>query len=113
MAPQRQTAAATIYQLKVTLKRSKPPIWRRLHVRGDTRLSTLHDVIQAAMGWWNCHLHQFKVGQQLFGEPGPDDWNDVVDERRLLLNQLPLREKSRIAYEYDFGDGWDHDIIVE
>ncbi len=52
-------AKKSIYQIKVTLKWSKPPIWRRLLIASDTRLDELHDIIQIAMGWEDCHLHQF------------------------------------------------------
>ena len=61
---------AQVYQIKITLHGSKPPIWRRIQVRGDTTLDGLHDVIQVAMGWTNSHLHQFTVGKTYFGVPG-------------------------------------------
>jgi hypothetical protein len=60
-----------IYQVKITLERSKPPIWRRICVRGDVTLEKLHYIIQVAMGWTNSHLHQFIVGESYFGEPHP------------------------------------------
>lgn len=104
-----------IYQIKVTLKGSKPPIWRRLLVPSDITLAKLHHVIQAAMGWWDAHLHQFAVGQTYYGEPHPDydGWLDMHDERRFRLNQIAPGEKSKFIYEYDFGDSWEHVILVE
>ncbi|HEX2171161.1 MAG TPA: plasmid pRiA4b ORF-3 family protein [Dehalococcoidia bacterium] len=106
-------ASKTIYQLKVTLKGFRPPIWRRLQVRGDTRLSNLHTIIQCAMGWQDYHLHEFKVGKQHYWVPDPDDWHEVLDERKALLGQVAPAEKVRFAYEYDFGDSWEHEILVE
>lgn len=105
-----------IYQIKVTLKYSKPPIWRRLEVPGQTRLDKLHLILQAAMGWWNAHLHQFIVGQTYYGEPHPDYdmWGpEMLDESKYRLNQIAPREKSKFVYEYDFGDSWEHTILVE
>jgi len=104
---------APIYQLKITLKDSKPPIWRRVLVPSDIPLSKLHRIIQAAMGWWDSHLHQFIVGRVYYGVPDPDDWHEVKDERRARLNQIAPTEKSRFTYEYDFGDDWLHAVQVE
>lgn len=62
-----------IYQIKVTLHGTRPPIWRRLLVSADITLAKLHDVLQTAMGWENGHMHQFRVGQRRFGQPEPAD----------------------------------------
>lgn len=104
-----------IYQLKLTLKRSKPPIWRRLLVPGDTPLPRLHDVFQIAMGWGDAHLHQFTVGRATFSEPHPEygSWMPLYDERKFQLNQIAPGEKSKFIYEYDFGDSWEHVVLVE
>ncbi len=102
-----------IYQLKVTLKGSKPPIWRRLLVRSSMTLPQLHNVLQMAMGWDNYHLHQFIAGGQFYGEPDPDFDMDVIDERRVKLDRLLQSEKDSIVYEYDFGDGWEHKVELE
>lgn len=106
-----------LYQLKVTLIGSKPPIWRRLLVPADISLDVLHDVLQIAMGWDNAHLHQFTVGRTVFGVPD-DEFGDgfgdsMEDERRHRLHHLLLREKGSIRYEYDFGDSWEHRITLE
>lgn len=102
-----------LYQIKVTLRGSKPPIWRRLLVSSDITLRKLHQIIQAAVGWWDYHLHQFIIGGQYYGEPHPDydGWVDMRDERRIKLKQIPPGEK--FIYEYDFGDGWEHEVLVE
>ena len=105
-----------IYQLKVTLKHSKPPIWRRIEVPGSTRLDRLHLILQAAMGWWNAHLHQYIVDEIYYGEPHPDYdmWGaEIRDETNYRLNQIAPGEKSKFVYEYDFGDSWEHVILVE
>ncbi len=103
------------YQLKVTLKGAKPPIWRRLLVPSVIRLDELHLVIQQTMGWFNCHLHQFAADGLYFGIPDDDFGLDfeVVDETQIELRQLLGREKDAMVYEYDFGDGWEHKIVLE
>ena len=103
----------TIYQLKVTLRESKPPIWRRLQVRNDATLSQLHQTLQVAMGWTDSHLHQFAVGSVWFGEPYPEEGLDVIDEQLVSLGQIVRRVKDKFVYEYDFGDSWRHDVVVE
>ena len=102
-----------IFQLKVTLKRSKPLIWRRIQVRGDTTLGALHDIIQIAMGWTNSHLHQFIVGRTYYGEPHPDYGLEMNDQDAVQLDEIVEKKKDRFVYEYDFGDGWEHAILVE
>ena len=104
------------YQLKITLKNTKPPIWRRLLVDGDASLGDLHSVVQIAMGWDNDHLHQFIVGDVYYGEHSGfmalDD-PEVVEEASVRLREVAPAAGRRFVYEYDFGDGWEHDILVE
>lgn len=102
-----------IYQLKVTLRDSHPPIWRRLQVPGKINLNQLHWVIQVAMGWTNSHLHQFIIDGEYYSEPSPFDYEPVVDERKFKLCKIVPLEKYRFIYEYDFGDSWEHLILVE
>jgi hypothetical protein len=109
----RSAAPGRIARLKITLKGSKPPIWRRVEVPDTITLSQLHQVIQAAMGWLDYHLHQFAVGRTYYGVPDPDDFEEVRDERRVRLNQLLTAPKQKLAYEYDFGDGWEHIVLLE
>src|SRR3954471_23476545 len=66
--PAATSAPAEVYQFKITLLETRPPIWRRIQV-GDCTLDTLHESIQAAMGWTNSHLHHFRVGEALYGDP--------------------------------------------
>ena len=105
-----------IYQIKVTLDYSKPPIWRRILVRSDITLGELHDIIQAVMmGWADYHLHQFIVGETYYSVPDPDyeGFLEMRDESRVKLNQIVTGEKFKFRYEYDFGDSWLHNLLVE
>ena len=105
-----------IYQLKVTLRDSRPPIWRRLQVSSDISLEDLHWIVQTAFGWTNSHLHQFIINRQYYSLPEfeLDEYNEKIgDESRVKLSQLKLKPKSKFVYEYDFGDSWEHEILVE
>jgi hypothetical protein len=107
------TAPTSIYQLKVTLRDSNPPIWRRIQVSDTILLPHLHGVLQLAMGWTNSHLHSFQVGKRIFAEPSPDDDFPITDYRSVQLNQIAPAVADRLVYLYDFGDSWEHDIVVE
>ncbi|RPH60628.1 MAG: plasmid pRiA4b ORF-3 family protein [Chloroflexi bacterium] len=104
-----------VYQIKVTLKNSKPPIWRRILVPEDITLFTLHEILQRVMSWQNYHLHMFTIAGQIYGDPEDDDYGDsgTVNEKRYRLNQLGMREQAKFSYEYDFGDSWEHTLLVE
>ncbi len=106
-------ANSEIYQLKLTLKESKPPIWRRILVPADTKLNQLHLVFQVVMGWENYHLHHFVVGQTFFGEPSSEDFYEVKNEKKSTLRQIAAGEGAKFIYEYDFGDSWQHQVLVE
>ncbi len=113
VSTRRPAADFRTYKLKVTLRRSRPPIWRRLEVDAGVTLAELHDVLQIAMGWTDSHLHQFRRGTKYYGDPDLDLGMDREDERRVQLRQVLRRPKERMVYEYDFGDGWEHDIVLE
>jgi hypothetical protein len=102
-----------IYQLKISLNDVRPPIWRRVQTPASTTLTKLHQIIQLTMGWDTSHLHAFQVGTTTYGDPHPDldDW--MENQRGVLLSQVAPVEKSKIRYEYDFGDGWVHTLLVE
>ena len=110
-------ALISLYQLKITLRWVKPPVWRQVLVPSNVTLAKLHRTIQAAMGWEDAHLHQFMVGERVFAEPEPGaggfDNPAAEDERKIKLSQLGLKARSRLHYEYDFGDGWEHEVVVE
>ena len=106
--------AEEIYQLKVTLKETSPPIWRRFLVKSDTTLDTLHQILQVVMGWDNYHLHQFNFKDTYYGVPDPSfDFAEVHDENQFEIRQLLKRVKQKLTYEYDFGDSWEHEVLLE
>lgn len=113
MAKKSNIASDLIYQLKITLKDSKPPIWRRVLVPSKFSLKKLHRVIQSAMGWTDSHLHQFQIDGRFYGVPSSEDWEEVLNESRYSLEKIAPAEKRKFVYEYDFGDGWEHVIVVE
>jgi hypothetical protein len=102
-----------VYQLKVTLKDIRPPIWRRIQVKNNTPLNKLHDILQVVMGWDDYHLHQFTVQGRFYGVPDPEFLSDIEDEKKIKLKDIVTGERIKFRYEYDFGDGWLHDIVVE
>jgi len=111
--PKEDKAGVAVYQIKITLTGSKPPIWRRFQVRGDTSLARLHDIIQIIMGWESYHLHEFIV-RNAFRVSNPEfELDGTQDESRVALQDIAPEEKCRVEYVYDFGDGWRHDILVE
>ena len=104
--------------MRLDLHGAKPPVWRRLELPGDLTLPRVHDVIQAAMGWNNSHLHRFRTGSD---HRSPyfvttfdlDEGEEGVLEDDVRLDQLVSAEGDALWYEYDFGDGWDHKLVVE
>jgi len=103
------------YQIKVTLHQTHPPIWRRILVPSSTTLLKLHDILQIVVGWENAHLHMFKVPSLIYNEPMEDVYGDMdaAAEARCKLSQMNLREGQRFTYIYDFGDSWEHTLLVE
>jgi hypothetical protein len=108
------TSLRSTYQLKVTLNDSKPPIWRRILVPSDITLGKLHFVLQSSMGWTDSHLHQY-VSNSVFYGVNDDEFGamEVEDEDKCKLSQLLKSEKNSLIYEYDFGDGWRHKVLLE
>jgi len=114
MPTEQKSSGNEIYQIKVTLLRTVPPVWRRLLVPSDITLSNLHDLLQLAMGWTDSHLHEFLFRGQCYGPIGPERGvAEAIDERKVRLNQLLVRVGAKIVYTYDFGDGWEHGIVLE
>ena len=103
----------TIYQIKISLIGAKPPIWRTILVPGNIGLAAFHDVIQLTMGWTDSHLHQFIANQVFYGTPDDDFELEMEDETQYKLSQLLTKEKESLVYEYDFGDSWEHKILLE
>lgn len=107
--------ASSIHQLKITLTGIRPPIWRRVLTDSDITLAQLHDIIQAAMGWHDGHLHEFAVAGERFGNlahfAGEDP--ELRNEAAIRLAKIAPNAKDRLFYTYDFGDSWRHEILVE
>lgn len=108
-----------IIQLKFTLQWTKPPIWRRILVDKQTTFFELHHIIQIAMGWKNYHLFEFKVNNYRIGEP-IEEFEDIgfgmgklIDAKTISLDSIITDIKEKLEYKYDFGDGWNHQIVVE
>ncbi len=107
-----------LYQFKITLLGFEPAIWRRIQVQ-DCTLDQLHEHIQTAMGWTNSHLHQFEIKGERYGDPDllDDGFGDFhcFDLTATILSQILPKTKKRFSfkYEYDFGDGWKHEVLFE
>jgi hypothetical protein len=107
-------------QLKVSLLEIRPAIWRRLLVPATIKLPKLHDVLRLSFGWTNSHLHAFRLGEECYQVAYPDDWGEDFfgtsrprDEAKFrLCDLLPAKDDS-LVYEYDFGDSWLHEVLVE
>lgn len=108
-APLTTTAAL----LRITLKGSKPAIWREVLVPTSMTMQTLHQTIQAAMGWYDAHLFEFDTLDGRIGEPDPDWDRAITPARSIKLASLLRRGVRRFTYLYDFGDHWDHIIEVK
>jgi Plasmid pRiA4b ORF-3-like protein len=113
MARAKRSTTCVVYQIKVTLKGSKPPIWRRMQVTSETTLAQLHGILQRVMGWESYHLYQFVVGGMEYGDPRMLEEMESEDARRVSLATLVRGERDTFLYEYDFGDRWDHELLIE
>lgn len=107
--------SAEIYQFKVTLIGINPAIWRRIHVAGSYTLARLHGVLQVAMGWENYHLYMFQMGSKTYGRPDLDDAGDLnlIDAKRTRLSSIALGVGTTFTYVYDYGDDWEHELLLE
>ena len=115
MATTRKNPFSTLCTLNVHLVDTTPLIWRQIVISGDASFAMLHHVIQAAMGWHDVHLHDFRVGDMRIGVPDAEyDEPDqpVAFEKRVRL-QRRLAMGSIFTYHYDFGDSWEHRISVK
>ncbi len=104
-----------IFELKITLQDTTPPIWRRVEVQSDKTLADLHEIIQTAMGWENSHLYSFEdpAGEMYFGsEEEAEDLDGKLAEE-IPLTDIFLETGDRLTYEYDFGDSWRHTVVLE
>jgi hypothetical protein len=106
--------ARSIYQLKLTLIDSQPPIWRRVQVESGVTLDRLHHILQIVMGWINSHMHGFRVPQRTQAASRPRLLPvESADEKATRLSDLLRRPRDWCVYDYDFGDGWEHQLLLE
>lgn len=100
-----------VYQIKIHLIDSEPPIWRRIQVWEDTELPRLHMILQVCHNWENYHLHQFVAGKRTYSVPDPEF--DGLSEFGVKVRDVFDSAGSRIRYDYDFGDSWQHELLLE
>jgi len=115
-APGRRSPASGprggLYQLKISLRGvSNPPVWRRVVVPADVTLEQLHLVIMQAMGWDGGHMHVFSAGWQVYGQPNTELGH--ADEAAVRLWEVLSAPRDRLEYTYDFGDDWEHEVLLE
>ena len=108
-----EPSGSTTYQLHVSLIGISPMIWRRIAVSGDSTIEDLHYILQIAMGWSDDHLNRFTIHGKDYGVSHPGGLWFSDDPSEVRLADLQLREREKFLYEYDFNDGWRHQIRVE
>jgi hypothetical protein len=103
-----------IATLRIELFDTEPLIWREVTIPVTITLNTLHDIVQAAMGWTNSHLWTFTVGRAEYGLPSRDDWRDppLIKAKKTVLQDILKPRKTKIEYLYDFGDSWEHGLTI-
>ena len=102
-----------VLQIRVTLADvDRPPVWRQVMIPAGYTLDRVHDVIQAAMGWQDSHLHIFRIADREYGPAYLGDELETLDERQFRIGDL-MKTGDVAGYEYDFGDGWEHELAVE
>jgi Plasmid pRiA4b ORF-3-like protein len=105
----------TALRLRIQLNRVDPVVWRGLLVPGSVKLAKLGQMLVLAMGWNNSHLHAFRVGDTSYGMQDDDDDDfpdDEIDEQSVTVLQA-LRGLQPFTFDYDFDDGWGHDVVIE
>jgi hypothetical protein len=113
-------ADVAVFRVRFDLDHVRPPVWRRLELTSDLTLAELHEILQAALGWTDSHLHHFQAGPKRDHRVLPflNDWDEEegeegTHERDVRLDQVLDGPGDRLFYEYDFGDGWEHTIRLE
>ena len=107
-----QSPGQSVFRLRIQLRDIEPVVWRRVLVPGSVRMAKLAYMLIATMGWNNSHLHAFEVSGKRYGMHF-DDWpDDEIDEKTVTVLQA-LRDEKRFDFDYDFGDNWEHDVVVE
>ncbi|MGO4597482.1 plasmid pRiA4b ORF-3 family protein [Terrabacter sp. 2RAF25] len=109
---------ASLLTLRVVLDGTEPEVWRRLMIPGDLLLDCVHDVLQQVMGWTDSHLHQFSLGPPYVSPKfltayDIEEGDEGAAETDVRLDQVLREPGDELTYEYDFGDGWTHTIVLE
>jgi len=108
-----------ILRFKITLNGIKPPIWRRIEIPSNATFWALHVAIQDAMGWTDTHLHEFHTTDRFgpglrIGIPDEDGWdNGIVAGWTRKISPVFKYPGTKAEYLYDFGDGWEHTVLLE
>jgi hypothetical protein len=107
--------STNLLQIKVSIKNLQPCIWRRIILSDKMTLLDLHSILQAVFSWQDYHLHEFTINHITYGDPANNEFGDhpILDEAEHELNSLGLTKGSRFTYVYDFGDNWEHLLVVE
>ena len=117
MGDTRRKQCTKVFQLKVTIRDIRPPVWRRIRVSGRITFYRLHKIIQDLFAWEDYHLHEFILSGVHYGDPA--DYAEMEpdyehrDETRHTLGRILKKEKETFEYIYDYGDYWRHGIVVE
>jgi hypothetical protein len=106
-------AVGPFYSLKITLQRVQPPVWRRIVISGNRTLGRLNAAVQAAMGWTHSHLHVFQAADGSTYSDATFGIDDADDQGRVKIKDVLPSVGSRLRFEYDFGDSWNHEVVVE
>ena len=113
MAPHApQPPGQSVFRLRIQLRDVKPVVWRMVLVPGSIRMAKFSAILLAAMGWNNSHLHAFLIGDERIGMCFDDYPEGEIDEKGVTVLQA-LREERNFVFEYDFGDSWEHDVVIE
>jgi len=104
-----------IFLFHISIEETEPLIWRRFLVPGNVTLAKLHRIIQEVMGWTNSHLHEFTIGNASYADTSPElePPKGLRNEKRMHLYRASPPAGGSFLYEYDFGDGWVHRVVVE
>ena len=102
-----------VLQMRITLADvDGPPVWRQVVIPAGCTLDRVNSVIQAAMGWQNSHLHMFRIAGRDYGPAHPEIELETLDEKQFRIDDL-MKTGDVAGNEYDFGDGWEHELAVE
>ena len=118
MSPARRNAASDSFNeiatVQLSLRHTDPSIWRQVEVPTSIKLKVLHDIIQAVIGWFDCHLWAFTIGKQRYGLPMDEDWGTEprIESAKVRLRDVLKPHQTAINYVYDFGDCWEHRLTV-